>query len=193
MLFHIQLRQSVNLSREFNLSEEELRRRIVEPWLAGEVVASGDRKWAPERAKLTIYEAPRLRPDEIGMGRGWGTVTKQGTDVTSRVLERGAPQSAPVPPAGDLDRCRQEIVRRAQQGPFELGECIAIATALRFGARVSERLALAEQAVWELLHMNAIALEGDGLEPGAGTLEWQQVLLDWGAWSGARAVRVSAS
>ncbi len=46
----------------------------------------GERKWAPERAKLTIYEGPELRPDEIGVGRGWGNVTKYGTDVTGRLL-----------------------------------------------------------------------------------------------------------
>lgn len=196
-MFHIQLRQSVNVSREFNLSEEELNLRILTPWKANALIASGDRKWAPERTRLTIYEGPELGPGEIGMGRGWGNVTKRGTDVTARMLaaepaSAPVPAAAPAPPAGELERCRQEIVRRAREGAFPLPECIEIAGALRFGSRVSERLAVAEQAVWELLHMNAIELTGDGLQAGAGTVEWQRVLLDWDAWSGATAVAVRA-
>lgn len=194
-MFHIQLSQSVHVSREFNLSEEDLRRRIVEPWLARSLISSGDRDWAPERAKLTIYEGPELGPGELGIGRGWGNVTKQGTDVTARWLARQVAAPAPAtgpsgPPPGELERCRQEIARCAREGELDLGDCLAIAGALHFGSRVSERVALVEQAVWELLHMNLITLEGEGIPDGAGTLEWQGVLLDWNAWTGARAVSV---
>ncbi len=193
-MFHIQLSQTVNVSREFNLSEEELQRRILMPWKANALVVSGERKWAPERAKLTIYEGPELRPDQIGMGRGWGNVTKHGTDVTARML-RAEPPPAPAPaaaPAGELDRCKQEIVRRAGDGGLSLGACIEVAGALRFGSRVSERLALVEQAVWELLHTGAIVLDGHGAGADAGAAEWQRALLDWDAWTGAKAVQVRA-
>jgi hypothetical protein len=195
-VFHVQIRQSMNVSREFNLTEEELRRRILAPWTAGTIVQSGDRKWAPERAKLMVYEGPELRPDEIGMGRGWGNVTKQGTDVTARLLiDSGRAQEATAlpPPTSELDQCKQEIVRRAREGGLELGECIALAGSLRFGSRVSERLALAEQAVWELLHAGAIGLDGDGADPRAGAADWQRVLLDWEAWNGAHRVSVTAA
>ncbi len=194
-MFHVQIRQSVSVSREFNLTEEELRRRILAPWTAGTIVQSGERKWAPERAKLTIYEGPELRPDEIGIGRGWGNVTRQGTDVTASLLadsERAQEATAPPPPTGELDQCKQEIVRRAREGGLELGECIVIAGSLRFGSRVSERLALAEQAVWELLHAGAIALDGDGAGPDAGAADWQRVLLDWEAWTGVHRASVTA-
>jgi len=195
-VFHVQIRQSVNVAREFNLTEEELRRRILAPWAAGAVVRSGERQWAPERAKLTIYEGPELRPDEIGMGRGWGNVTKHGTEVTALLLaDSGRAQEATVlpPPTSELDQCKQEIVRRARDGGLELEECIAIAGSLRFGSRVSERLALAEQAVWELLHAGAITLDGDGADQGANAAEWQRVLLDWDAWSGSHHVSVTAA
>jgi hypothetical protein len=193
-VFHVQIRQSMNITREFNLTEEELRRRILAPWAAGTLVRSGDREWAPERAKLTIYEGPELRTDEIGMGRGWGNVTKDGTEVTAQLLVdsgRAQEATAPPPPAGELDQCKQEIVRRARDGGLELTECIAIAGSLRFGSRVSERLALAEQAVWELLHAGAITIDGDGVDAGGGPTEWQRVLLDWDAWSGAHRVTVA--
>ena len=195
-MFHVQIRQSVHVSREFNLTEEDLRRRILAPWTAGAIVRSGERQWAPERAKLTIYEGPELRPDEIGMGRGWGNVTKHGTEVTAQLLaDSGRAQEATAlpPPTSELDHCKQEIVRRAAEGELELGECIAIAGSLRFGSRVSERLALAEQAVWELLHAGSIELEGDGADPGADAADWQRVLLDWDAWSGGHRVSVTAT
>ena len=194
-MFHVQIRQSVHVSREFNLTEEDLRRRILAPWTAGAIVRSGDRQWAPERAKLTVFEGPELRPDEIGMGRGWGNVTKHGTEVTAQLLaDSGRAQEATAlpPPTSELDQCKQEIVRRAEEGGLELGDCIAIAGSLRFGSRVSERLALAEQAVWELLHAGSIELEGDGADPGADAADWQRVLLDWDAWSGGHRVSVTA-
>ena len=83
-------------------------------------------------------------------------------------------------------------MRRCRDGGISLGACIEIAGGLRFGSRVSERLALAEQAVWELLHARAVALEGDGAGPQAGATEWQRALLDWDAWTGTHAVRVVA-
>ncbi len=194
-MFHVQIRQSVNVSREFNLTEEELRRRILAPWAAGALIRSGDRQWAPERAKLSIYEGPELRPDEIGMGRGWGNVTKHGTEVTAQLLaDSGRAQAATTlpPPTSELDQCKQEIVRRACEGALELGECIAIAGSLRFGSRVSERLALAELAVCEIIHTGAITLDGGGADRGADAAEWQRVLLDWDAWGGAHRVSVTA-
>lgn len=46
--------------------------------------------------------------------------------------------------------------------------------------RASERLALAEQAVWELLHQGRLTLSGPG-----GAIEsarWQPILVSWSAW-----------
>ena len=83
-MFHIQLRQFPNVSREFNLSQDELEARILRPWRAGQMVSSGDRRWAPERAKLTIYEGPELASEDIGMGRGWPNVTRTAAEVTQR-------------------------------------------------------------------------------------------------------------
>ena len=36
---------------------------MVRPWVRGQVVELGERRWSPERAKLTIYEGPeRAQP-----------------------------------------------------------------------------------------------------------------------------------
>jgi hypothetical protein len=201
-VFHIQLRQFPNVSREFNLEQGELEARILGPWLAGQMVSSGERRWAPERAKLTIYEGPRLAPEDIGMGRGWPNVTKTAVDVTDKLLVP-APSAAgagsasahavsPAPPSGDeLERCKQLILARAANGSFEIRECVRLAEAVRLGTRASERLALAEQAVWELLHTGGVELMGDDgapLDRGA----WQEALLDWETWGGERRVFVRA-
>jgi hypothetical protein len=198
VVFHIQLRQFPNVSREFNLEQEELETRIVRPWLAGQMVRSGERRWAPERAKLTIYEGPRLGPEDIGMGRGWPNVTRSAVEVTDKLLVGTAASTssaeAAAPPSNDeLERCKQLILARASNGSFEIRECVRLAEAVRLGARASERLALAEQAVWELLHTGGIELAGsdDGaaLDRGA----WQEALLDWETWGGDRQVFVRAA
>jgi Arc/MetJ family transcription regulator len=198
-VFHIQLRQFPNVSREFNLEQAELETRILRPWLAGEMVRSGERRWAPERAKLTIYEGPRLGPEDIGMGRGWPNVTRTSVDVTAQLLSvvvrrPSAPtEAAAVPSASgdELERCKQLILARAANGSFEIRECVRLAEAVRLGARASERLALAEQAVWELLHTGGVELageDGSALDRGA----WQEALLDWETWGGERQVFVRA-
>jgi hypothetical protein len=187
-VYHVQLRQFPHVTRDFNLDAEALHSRILGPWLAGKTVASGDRRWARERARLTIYEARALRPEEIGMGRGWANVTRTGEDVTARLLveAEGAAERADAyqPAAAELERCKQLILVRAgaSRAGVELRDCVEVAAGSRLGARASERLALAEQAVWELLHAGAVQLvsEDGALAPS----EWQRMLLDWQTWSG---------
>jgi hypothetical protein len=51
----------------------------------------------------------------------------------------------------------------------------------REGMRASTRLALAEQAVWELLHQQRLTLtRADAVLPAE---EWEAVLLDWDSWT----------
>jgi hypothetical protein len=51
--------------------------------------------------------------------------------------------------------------------------------------RASQRLALAEQAVWELLHQRKVSLsDGDGpIE----SERWQEIVLSWLTWTEAGA------
>ena len=129
------------------------------------------------------------------MGRGWPNVTRTAAEVTGKLLAASAQaQSAPRPApavADELERCKQLILARAANGSFELSECVRLAEAVRLGTRASERLALAEQAVWELLHTGGVELvvsdqAGEALDRGA----WQEALLDWEAWGGDRQVLV---
>lgn len=185
-MFHVELRQFPHIARAFNLTPEELHARIVSPWVAGQMVAWDDRRWAPERARLTIYEAPALRPDEIGMGRGWANATRAGEDVTARVLAE-----AERPAAADLS-LKHEILARCAAGPIDVSETVELVGELHPDWLVSARVAAAEQAIWELLHAGGATLRVAG-----GVVAWEQwqpLLLAWGTWNGqGSAVLLEAS
>lgn len=174
-MFHVELRQFPHQTRAFNLTREELDLRILRPWVSGAAVELDDRRWAPDRARLTIYEGPVLAGDQLGLGRGWANVTREGEDVTARLLA----ESAHPPAVAELKR---ELVARAAGGSVPVATLVELAGERYPQARVSERLALCEQAVWELLHEGAVELTRDGAV--VAREEWQAVLLDWRAWAG---------
>src|ERR1035441_1029610 len=129
-MFHVELRQFPYVARAFNLTPDELQTRVLGAWVRGEVVELDDRHWGPEKARLTIYEGPQLRPEEMGLGRSWANVTKNCTEVTEQLLtlERQAPASAG---AGN----------RAPE------------TVFRLQAEILERCALDELVVSELIEL----------------------------------------
>jgi hypothetical protein len=184
-VFHVELRQFPHQTRSFNLTREELDARVLGPWVAGRGVELDDRLWTPERAKLTIYEGPELAGDQLGLGRGWANVTRQGEDVTARLLA----EAAHPPPVAELKR---DLVARVAGEPVALSRVVELTGERYPQARVSERLALCEQAVWELLHEGAVELVR-AHAPVSGSADWQAVLLDWGSWSaGGAAIRTPA-
>ncbi len=173
-MFHVELRQFPHQTRAFNLTLEQLEARIVRPWVSEGAVELDDRRWSSERAKLTVYEGPELSPDQLGLGRGWANVTRAGEDVTARVL---AERVSPAPVA----ELKREVVDRCGYGPLTLGRLVEL-TAERYPqSRVSERLALCEQAVWELLHEGAVCLVRAGAR--VDRADWQGVLFRWEAWT----------
>jgi hypothetical protein len=174
-VFHVELRQFPHQARAFNLSREELNARILAPWAAGESVSLDDRRWSPERAKLSIYEGPAIEADQLGLGRGWANVTRSGEEVTERLLA----ESAHPPPVADLKR---ELLDRCAYGPVPLGRLVELTGQRYPQSRVSERLALCEQAVWELLHEGAMRLVRAGAPVSRD--DWQGALLRWEAWAG---------
>jgi hypothetical protein len=173
-VFHVELRQFPHQTRSFNLTREELDARLLAPWVSGEAIELDDRQWAPDRARLTIYEGPALSSDQLGLGRGWANVTRQGEDVTARLLEA----VAHPPPVADLKR---EVLARVAAAPVSLGGIVELVGERYPDARVSERIALCEQAVWELLHEGRAQVVRGGTTVDAG--EWQAVVLSWEAWS----------
>jgi glyoxylase I family protein len=98
-VFHVELRQFPHTARAFNLTHAQLHGRIVIPWLRRDLVEIDEQQFAPERAKLKIYEGPKLESVDMGMGRGWQNATRTGVDVTERELQAAvvpAPQAAPA-------------------------------------------------------------------------------------------------
>lgn len=176
-MFHLELRQFPHVARVFNLTRAELDDRFARPWVSGTVIEHDDRRWAPERTRLTIYQGPELRTDEIGMGRGWSTVGKTSQEVTETVLaeaQRGADASSAV-------QTFKALLASAAGTPTALREVVALAAHEYPHWRPSEQLALAEQAVWEMLHHGQLTLTRDG-EPVAPE-DWQPILLRWSTWA----------
>jgi hypothetical protein len=173
-VFHVELRQFPHQARAFNLTRAELDARILSSWVAGRPVSLDDRRWSPERARLTVYEGPPLASDQLGMGRGWANVTREGEDVTERLLAEAA---HPAPVA----EFKREVMARCADGPVPIGRLVELGGERFPESRVSERLALCEQALWELLHEAAVSL----VRGGAAVTQdrWQATLLDWTAWS----------
>jgi hypothetical protein len=178
-VFHVELRQFPHQARAFNLSRQELTDRIVRPWVAGETISLDDRRWSPDRARLAVYEGPQLAPEDLGMGRGWGNVTRSGEDVTARVLAQASAAMARPAPVIDL---KYEIVARCSGRAVPISGVVELVGERYPQARISERVALAEQAVWELLHEGAVELVRAGAPVAKD--EWQATLLAWATWSG---------
>ncbi|MBV9802177.1 MAG: hypothetical protein JO130_03260 [Solirubrobacterales bacterium] len=174
-MYHVELRQFPHQTRAFNLTRAQLDAQILAPWVSGEAIELHDRRWVPDRARVTIYEGPTLEADQLGLGRGWANVTRDGEDVTAQMLAERA-----QPPA--VAELKRELLDRAAGGPVALALLVEAIGERYPGARVSERIALCEQAVWELLHEGSVQLARTG-----GPVEreaWQTTLLDWSTWTG---------
>ena len=177
-MFHLELRQFPHVARVFNLSRAELDSRFVGPWVRGTVIEHDDRRWVPERARLTVYEGPELRTDEIGLGRGWATVGKTSHEVTEAVLAEGQRGAG----AGAAVRSFTAILEVAATTSLDLGEVVPLAAHEFPHWRPSEQLALAEQTVWEMLHRRRLRLtrDGEAVDPA----DWEAILLSWATWAG---------
>jgi hypothetical protein len=178
-VYHLQLRMRPHMARAFNLSAEELTGRFLAPLVNGRELIYNDREWSPRKTTVTIYEGPELPVEQMGMGRGWGNVQRSGTDVTERILRQARGHSERHPA---LDRLQERLAGRLSAGPVTLGEVLVLADDLMDGSRVSERLAVAELAVWELLARGHGSLLADGVA--VKPERRQEVLMRSDSWLG---------
>jgi hypothetical protein len=86
MAFHVEVRTDMRHARAFNLSDEELRRAVLDPWLSQRQISLGDRKWDPEESELRVLEGPDLSNPELSFGQGWANAERSSENVTQRVL-----------------------------------------------------------------------------------------------------------
>jgi hypothetical protein len=177
-VFHVELRQFPHQTRAFNLTREELDERILEPWIAREPVELNEYKWLPDRATLTVYEGPPLGLGDMGLGRGWQNVTRTGKEVTAIVLAELQASGGELPTAEDF---KAEIAARSAAGAIAISGLVELAAEWYPQSRVSERIALCEGVVWELLHSVPVTLTRRG-DP-VPTYEWQPLLLTWSTWT----------
>lgn len=178
-MYHLELRQFPHVARIFNLTREELETRFIKPWISGTMIEHDDRRWAPERSRLKILEGPQLRAEEMGMGRGWAAAARSSTDVTDALIAQARRGAEARPELDALKGAIQEVAAH----PISFQDVMALAAAGHPTWRASEQLALAEQAVWELLHQSRLAMVVAG-EPVA-RARWQPVVLSWATWAGA--------
>jgi hypothetical protein len=193
MPFHIELRAGKALGRAFNLPESELVERFIGPLLAGRTIFHSDHEWFPEETEVTVIEGPELGIGEIGLGRGWHNAGKTGTDVTQEILTRyrgrggAAATAAAAATAGSrpqgLDLLKERLKGHLGAAAIDLDRIVPLAIDVAPGQRVSESVALAEVAVWELLHESAARLETALDETIVPPEEWQSTLLRWESWA----------
>jgi hypothetical protein len=176
-MYHLELRHFPHVARAFNLSRDELDARFVRPWVAGTIIEFDDRRWSPENTRLKILEGPQLRPDELGMGRGWASATKDSREVTDEVIGQARRGAEARPEVEALKSAVEEVAT----GPITFQDVMALAAAAHPTWRVSEQLAVAEQAVWEMLHQRRLEMSGGGVP--IGSERWQPVLLSWATWA----------
>ena len=94
MPFHIELATGRRHARSFNLTEDELRRTVLEAWLAGRAVLLGDRKWTRDDAELRILEGPELSNQDLAFGNGWSNPQRGAADVTQTTWLAPATEAA---------------------------------------------------------------------------------------------------
>jgi hypothetical protein len=89
MPFHIEVAASRRHARSFNLTEEELGRTVLDPWLSDRPILLGDRKWkrGDEDSRLRILEGPELSVQDLAFSQGWANAERSSSDVTITVLE----------------------------------------------------------------------------------------------------------
>ena len=177
-VYHLELRQFPHVARVFNLTRDELEAKFVRPWVGGAMIDHDDRRWAPERSKLKILEGPELRADELGMGRGWASATRSGTDVTDAVIAHARRGAEARPEVEALKAAIGEVAGT----PLGFQDVMALAAAAHPSWRASQQLELAEQAVWEMLHQGRVVMTV-GSDVGA-SARWQPVVLSWATWAG---------
>jgi hypothetical protein len=178
-MFHVELRQFPHVARAFNLTREELHSRILGPWVTGATIDLNDRRWPPEKTRLTILEGSELRSDEIGLGRGWANAGRSGEDVTTALV--GEAERHVAPPLAD--ELKDDILALCVGGATRLNAVVELLADQNPQRRPSELLATAEQAVWELLHQGRVGMLRGGEPVDSG--QWQPVLLSWSSWTAA--------
>jgi hypothetical protein len=181
-VYHLELRHFPRNLCRFNMSEEELRATVLEPWASDRVFELGELKWDPRHARLTVLEGPRMPPEQLSMGRGWRAAQRQSRDVTAQLLssqDRPAVGEQTASPsvvgqavrrsaagastlAGETDLAADslglELLAQMGSERIPLRRAWELAATRDPGGPASDALALAERAVASLLRSRLVVL-----------------------------------
>jgi hypothetical protein len=80
-----------------------------------------------------------------------------------------------------VEAFKREVVELAAGGNLTIPDILALASDRNPGWRVSDRLALAERAVWELLHWGQVRIVRG--QDQVDSQEWETVLLSAQTWT----------
>jgi hypothetical protein len=161
-MFHVEMRMGAEVVRQFNLSEQGLWTRYLAPLMADRDFVLEGHDFTPRKTRISIFEGPQLRPDQLALGRGWQNVERSGNDVTEAILARSheyvsaaqaSPPTVPVP-----DALRERLIGRLSAGPVTFDEITDMAAELTPGSAAGEQLASAERAALDLLRNGAAQL-----------------------------------
>lgn len=125
MPFHVEIDGGINHARAFNLSLDELRRGVLEPWLTGRPVDLGEREWDPRESRLRILEGRHIDPPDLSFGQGWSNAQRSAEDVTKRMLAQTALPKLPdafVVEAELPEATVAEMLSGQQAQPVALGD-----------------------------------------------------------------------
>lgn len=165
-MFHVEMRTGMQVVREFNLSEQRLWVEFLAPLMADTPFSVEGHEFIPRQTRLKVYEGEQLRPDQLGVGRGWQNVERSASDVTERVLARArehTAQTRPEPPAaGAAELVRERLIGRIAAGAISAQEVFAIVAELLPQADAGEQRDVARRAAWELLERDLAQLAPSG-------------------------------
>ena len=157
-MFHVEMRMGMNVVREFNLSDERLWLDFLAPLMADQEFTLEGHDFTPRHTRLTVYEGPELRLDQLNFGRGWQNAERSSNDVTAAVLAKareyvGSHHAAPhsAASASAPDALRERLIGRLSAGPVTLADITAIAADLMPESAPEERLAASRAVALELL------------------------------------------
>jgi hypothetical protein len=214
-VYHLELRHFPRNVCRFNLSGEELRATVLEPWVADRPFDLGELRWDPRHAHITVIEGPRIPLEQLSMGRGWRAAQRAGREVTAAMLAAVGEALAPGPGPGPALELGSESAGEADRsaGPARSADPIADSLGLRLLAQIgddptplrrawelasaedperpaSETLAIAERAVASLLGMRLIvllrAIEPESAPEAMGKQEALAILRALESWTGSQ-------
>jgi hypothetical protein len=82
-------------ARVFNLSHEDLRSQVIEPWLEDRPFELGESEWVPSESSLKILEGRHMENPDLAFGQGWSNAERSGENVTRRELAQAPPPKTP--------------------------------------------------------------------------------------------------